>query len=238
MREKLCLALDVDNTTQAERFKQLSSYIGVFKIGSQLFTSEGPKIVEAVQKWGGEVFLDLKFHDIPNTVANAAREVVKLGVFMLNIHAMGGYEMMHSTAQAVREEAEKLKVRRPLVLAVTVLTSINDDILNRELKISSPMENYVFHLAKLAQSAGLDGVVASPKEIKAIREACGESFVILTPGIRPVWSGSPDDQKRTTTPKDAMEMGADYIVIGRPILSATDPVKAAQMVLKELDSLK
>ncbi|RMF88530.1 MAG: orotidine-5'-phosphate decarboxylase, partial [Nitrospinota bacterium] len=211
-KKHLCLALDVDSGQQAvDLATELSPWVGLFKVGSQLFTATGPAIIDRLRQAGGEVFLDLKFHDIPNTVAAAGRIAVRHQVLMFNIHTAGGYRLMATVAEAVREEAERLGLRRPLLLGVTVLTSINADILKEELRVALPLEQYVAHLARLAQQAGLDGVVASPREIGLIRQTCGAHFIILTPGIRPRWSVEPDDQQRVTTPREALEQGSDYI---------------------------
>jgi orotidine-5'-phosphate decarboxylase len=208
--------------------------VGLFKVGSQLFTSEGPKIIEQIIDSGSKVFLDLKYHDIPNTVTNTARVAVRLGVSIFNIHSLGGYEMMAQTVSGAENEAAKLGTSKPLVLGVTILTSITSSVLSTELKIDSLLKDYVVHLSKLAQNAGLDGVVASPHEIALIRQSCGPDFVILTPGIRPAWSSNVHDQKRILTPRDAIRQGADYIVIGRPVIKAPDPAAATQMLLEEL----
>jgi orotidine-5'-phosphate decarboxylase len=237
-QERLVLALDVDNFKKAEELvDKLIDYVGIFKIGNQLFTAEGTKVIKMVQEKGGKVFLDLKFHDIPNTVARAAEVVSKLGVYIFNIHTSGGYEMMKATVEASKKLSFALGISKPLILGVTILTSINQEILEKEIGIKKSLEEQVVHLAKLAETAGLDGVVASPWEIKALRAACGEGFVILTPGIRQA-SKSNDDQKRIMTPQEAIKSGADFIVIGRPITNATDPVKASQEILKEMEEVK
>lgn len=235
MKQKVCLALDVDNSEDALKLvRLLKNYVGVFKIGSHLFTKVGPKIIEDIRELGGEVFLDLKYHDIPNTVANAVRMATRTGVYILNIHASGGCDMMRAAAEAAETEAQKRHIRKPILLAVTVLTSLTDRILSDELRVNHDVLNQVVHFAKLAKSAGIDGCVASPKEILAIRKACGDDFVILTPGIRPVWSTAKDDQRRITTPIEAINSGANFIVIGRPIIKSEDPVKAAKSVINEL----
>lgn len=234
-KTRLCLALDVDELEEAIKIARLlKEYVALFKIGSQLFTKEGPKIVDTIKNIGGEVFLDLKYHDIPNTVANSVRMATRLGVYMLNIHASGGREMMRAAVEAVEEESQKRSLRKPIILAVTVLTSLNDNILSEELRINHDVLSQVIHLARIAQSAGINGCVASPKEILGVREACGQNFIILTPGIRPSWAQRSDDQKRITTPKEASRRGADFIVVGRPILAASDPVEAAEKVLGEI----
>lgn len=235
VRDRVCLALDVDNLREAKRVVSLvKQYVGIFKIGSHLFTKEGPKSIEAIHRLGGKVFLDLKYHDIPNTVAQSARMATQLGVFMFNIHASGGSEMMIAASDAAEDEASKSGLSKPLILAVTVLTSISQSILSAELNVMKSVEDQVIHFAKLAKKARLSGVVASPKEITAIRKACGKKFIILTPGIRPAWSITNDDQKRVTTPREAISAGADYIVVGRPILKASNPTLAAENLLLEI----
>ena len=234
-RERLVLALDVDDFKKADELVgKLSDYVGVFKIGSQLFTAEGAKVVNMVNERGGKVFLDLKFHDIPNTVARAAEVATKLGVYIFNVHTPGGYEMMKAAAEATAKTSQGLGIRKPIILGVTLLTSINQEILEKEIGIKKRLEEQVVHLAKLAKAAGLDGVVASSWEIKEIRKACGEDFVILTPGIRPTGKSS-DDQKRVMTPREAIKLGADFLVIGRPIRDASNPVEAAKEILKEME---
>ncbi len=234
-RERLVLALDVDGLKSAEELvNKLKDYVGIFKVGSQLFTSEGIKVIDMVNQKGGKVFLDLKFHDIPNTVKGAAESATKLGIYMFNIHASGGYEMMKAAADAAREISVKLNIKKPLVLGVTILTSINQKVLEKEIGVNKNVKEHVVHLAKLAKSAGLDGVVASPQEIKGIRAGCGDDFIILTPGVRPAGEEL-NDQKRVMTPKQALEQGADFIVIGRPIRNAKNPVKAAKNILEEME---
>ena len=234
-RERLVLALDVDDFKKAEELVgKLSDYVGVFKIGSQLFTSEGGKVVNMVNDKGGKVFLDLKFHDIPNTVARAAEVATELGVYIFNVHTSGGYEMMKAAAEASKKTSLALGIKKPIILGVTLLTSINQKILEKEIGIKKRLKEQVVHLAKLAKTAGLDGVVASPREIKEIRKACGEDFVILTPGIRPAGKSS-DDQKRVMTPREAVKLGVDFLVIGRPIRNAANPVEAAKEILREME---
>ena len=234
-KERLVLALDVDDFKKAEELVgKLSDYVGVFKIGSQLFTAEGAKVVNMVNKMGGKVFLDLKFHDIPNTVARAAEVATKLGVYIFNVHTSGGYEMMKAATEAAAKTSQDLGIRKPLILGVTLLTSINQEILEKEIGIKKRLEEQVVHLAKLAKAAGFDGVVASSWEIKEIRKACGEDFVILTPGIRPTGKSS-DDQKRVMTPQEAIKLGSDFLVIGRPIRNASNPVEAAKEILRKME---
>jgi orotidine-5'-phosphate decarboxylase len=233
-RDRLIVALDVDTVAQAEDLvDRLRGVVARFKIGSQLFTAAGPPAVEAVMKRGGEVFLDLKYHDIPNTVAGAAREATRLGVFMFNVHASGGAAMMRAAADAAGRAARDLGGRRPLVLAVTVLTSLDRRALQRELGVASSVEGHVLHLAGLARDAGLDGAVASPNEIRGLRTQLGPGFVIVTPGVRPAGAGT-DDQARVATPAEAARAGAHYLVIGRPITAAPDPARAAGLILDEM----
>ena len=233
-RDRLIVALDVDSLAAAERLAgRLEGLVRHFKIGSQLFTAAGPAAVEAVQKRGAEVFLDLKYHDIPNTVAGAAREATRLGVFMFNVHASGGGAMMRAAAEAARAAAKDLARRRPLVIAVTVLTSLDRAALHRELGVTSSVEGHVLHLCQLAREAGLDGNVASPNEVAAVRRSLGPSWVIVTPGVRPAGSAA-DDQSRVATPAAAARAGAHYQVVGRPITAAADPVRAAEAILAEM----
>lgn len=232
-RQRLIFALDVDNLDEARHWVDLlQGQVGVFKIGKQLFTRCGPEVVRLVQEGGADVFLDLKYHDIPNTVAMAGLEALRLGVRMFNVHALGGFEMMARLVAEVDAVCPRGNPGRPLLLAVTILTSSNDETL-RAIGIERPVAEMVPRLAKLAKDAGMDGVVASPREVGLIRAACGKDFAIVTPGVRPSFS-SQDDQKRVMTPGDALRAGADYLVIGRPISAATDPAAAAQMILEEM----
>jgi orotidine-5'-phosphate decarboxylase len=231
-RERLVLALDVDDEQAACGIvSELKDHVGMFKVGHQLFTAFGPDIVRRIISMDGRVFLDLKYHDIPNTVAKAAAEAVKLGVSIFNVHALGGLDMMRAAAESARETAGKQNLPVPLVLAVTVLTSIDDAAIRKELKINRSLRREVTHLARLAQRAGLHGVVASPQEISMLRRAVRGRFVVLTPGVRPAWADR-DDQKRTMTPGEAVAAGADYIVIGRPVLKAKDRKAAVGKILK------
>lgn len=218
-QERVILALDVDSAARAAAFvRKLKGTLTVFKVGSVLFTACGPKVITAVQRSGSNVFLDLKYHDIPNTVAGAVRMATRLGVFMLTVHTCGGKEMLEAAAAAAKEEAHRLKRRKPLIVGVTVLTSD---------KASSGTAAEVVKRARLAKACGLDGVVCSVQEAAAVRKACGKGFVIVTPGIRPA-GGDLGDQKRVATPQSALAAGADYLVVGRPILEAKDPVRAVK----------
>jgi orotidine-5'-phosphate decarboxylase len=231
LKDKLIVALDVPTLEAAVGLvRQLSGVVSWFKVGLELFTSEGPRAFREVFDAGAQsIFFDSKFHDIPNTVAGAARAATRHGVTMFNVHALGGVEMMHAALEAA-EQARG--ANRPKVIGVTMLTSIDQQTMNRELCISGAVETNVVHLARLAQRAELDGVVCSPQEIAAVRAACGDSFLIVTPGVRPAWAAK-GDQRRVMTPAEAVAAGADYIVVGRPITHAPNPVEAAEQVLSE-----
>lgn len=236
-KERIIVALDVDTPARAKRLvKNLSGDVGMFKIGMQLFNSAGPEIVRELKNSGNEIFLDLKLHDIPNTVAKASRVLTRLGVNIFNVHAGGGRAMMSAAAEATRDEASGLGIKPPLVVAVTVLTSLDRDALNNEVGIPGDVGERVIQWARMSQEAGLDGVVASPKEVKAIREACGPDFVVITPGIRPAGAAS-DDQKRIMTPLEAVREGSTYLVIGRPITGAESPAEAARGIGEEIMGL-
>jgi len=230
-REKVLVALDVESTAEALRLADtLRGSVGGFKIGSRLFTSEGPMMVRTLTERGERVFLDLKFHDIPNTVATAVAAATELGAWMINVHASGGTAMMRAAHEAAHEAAAKRKSTPPLVIAVTVLTSMNQAAL-RETGIVIDLQDQVLRLAELTKEAGLDGVVASPRETQAIRSRCGIGFTIVTPGIRGgTAAASKDDQARTMTPVEAIAAGASYLVVGRPIIAAPDPVAAARAI--------
>jgi orotidine-5'-phosphate decarboxylase len=233
VRERLIVALDLDNLEEVKHMvRLLVPEIGMFKVGKQLFTYAGPQAVRLIQELGGEIFLDLKFHDIPNTVAKAAIEATRLGVKMFNVHASGSLEMMRTTVREVRRICRQEKRRQPIMLAVTVLTSLNQDDLKR-VGVDGKVTDQVVRLALLTKEAGMDGVVASPHEVADIRSACGRRFVIVTPGIRPV-QAERNDQQRVMTPAGAIAAGVDYIVVGRPILEAQDPVAAAREIVAEM----
>ena len=230
MKEKICLALDVSSRKEAmDLVRPLRDLTGMFKVGMQLFTAEGPSLIREIIGVGGKVFLDLKFHDIPNTVKSAAVEAARLGVSMMTIHTTGGTGMMQAVA---RDLHEKFGTAKPLVVGVTVLTSLDDKALG-DMGIASGMDTQVVRMAKLAESSGLDGVVCSPREIQMIRAALRQDFKIVTPGIR--MSGqSVDDQQRTATPREAITSGADYIVVGRAVTHAPDPRSALETLLQGL----
>lgn len=231
---KICLALDVDSLADVSfLISELKNSVPIFKIGLQLYCKFGNKVVEKVKKAGVQVFLDLKFLDIPNTVANACRVVTNMGIDIINIHAIGGLEMMQAARNAVQEEAQKKGIQPPKLIAVTILTSIDRMILNKEMRISGDINKQVLHLAKLAQKAALDGVVASPLETKLIRDCCGENFLIVTPGIRPAFTLK-EDQKRIMTPRQAVAEGSNILVIGRPLYASNNPRQAAEEIQKEI----
>lgn len=232
-KEKIIFALDVEHFTEAQQWVNLlKGHVGMFKVGKQLFTHAGPKVVDMVRQKGQKAFLDLKFHDIPNTVAKAGEEATKLEVAMYNLHALGGFEMMKRTVEASRAVAKTLGTPRPIILAVTILTSMDEDSL-KEVGVQGPILEEVGRLAALAMKAGVDGVVASPQEIGMIRERCGKKFLIVTPGIR-LPSDKKDDQKRTLSPREAISAGADYLVIGRPIKEAKDPLETVQKIVEDI----
>jgi orotidine-5'-phosphate decarboxylase len=232
---RILIALDVSTLAEATALAdRLRGQVGGFKIGKQLFTAVGPEVVRALVSRGDRVFLDLKFHDIPNTVAGAVSAAADLGVWMLNVHASGGAAMMEAARQAADRSAARHGGAKPLVIAVTVLTSLDEDSLKAVGIDRDPLDLAV-RLALIAQTAGLDGVVASPRETAAIRQACGPGFVIVTPGIR---GGSavagPDDQQRTMTPAGAVAAGSSYLVVGRPITGAPDPREAARKINEDV----
>ena len=236
--ERIVVALDVESGTEAlSLVDSLRGRVGMFKVGKQLFTAEGPALVREIVRRGERVFLDLKYHDIPATVAKASVEAARLGVTILNVHASGGREMLRTTSAAVAEFCARERVERPSILAVTVLTSLDDEAL-AETGVSETAAEHVVRLARLARDCGLDGVVASPLEIEVIRrEVAPKNFIVLTPGIRPAGAAR-GDQKRVMTPADAIAAGSDYLVIGRPITAAPDPVAAAESIIGELEAAR
>lgn len=233
-REKIILALDLSDGDYAlELVDRFSEHIEMFKVGLELFTSAGPAVVRGIHDRGKKVFLDLKFHDIPNTVSRAAVAATRLGVYMFNLHVSSGFEAMQKCRESVVQTCLKEDLPRPKILGVTVLTSLAQNTLKEEFGIQHSLRTHVRHLSASALKAGLDGVVASGHEVSMIRNHCGKEFLIATPGIRASWQ-PPDDQKRTMTPRQAVREGADYLIIGRSILSQQDPLKALELITVEM----
>ena len=233
IRHRLIFALDVGRLEEAEHLVALlAPEIGIFKIGKQLFLHTGPDVIRMVHRHQRHVFLDLKFHDIPHTVAKAGVEAARLGVRFFDLHASGSLEMMARTQTEVTRVCRREGIRRPKILAVTVLTSLGKSDLRR-VGVADEVENQVVRLARLARKAGMDGVVASPLEVARIRRHGGRGFLIVTPGVRPA-TAAPDDQKRVMTPGEAMRAGADYLVVGRPIRDAADPLALAREVVADM----
>ena len=233
-QNQLIVALDVGNLTAANQLvTTLSDEVTWFKIGKELFTAVGPTSVKLLLEAKKNIFLDLKFHDIPNTVAGAVGSATKIGANLINMHASGGLEMMRAAAEVAEKQASELGIPKPTLLGVTLLTSIDEMTFQRDFGTRRKLKDQVAYLAELSQRAGLDGVVASPLEIGLIRKVCGDDFVIVTPGVRPAWAAS-NDQQRVMTPAEAIDAGADYIVVGRPITAADNPRKAARTILQEI----
>jgi len=230
---KVIVALDFDDCSRAlSLVDDLKGIINHFKVGLELFSRCGMGIVREIKERGCEVFLDLKYFDIPNTVKSAARVAIESGVWMYNVHSLGGCEFLKEIAEFNAEYSEKLGVRRPILVGVTVLTSIDGEDL-KSVGINLSVEEAVLRLAELSKKAGLDGVVCSAREVELIKEKLGKDFIVVTPGIRPLWAEK-NDQKRVVTPRDAFKMGTDCIVVGRPITKAQDPVESAKRILSEL----
>ncbi len=237
-KKRIIVPLDVSTEKEAlELVDSLREHVGMFKIGLELLHSVGHSIVQKIISIGGSIFLDGKFMDIPNTVAGAAKAVTRLSVRMFNVHTLGGLEMMRSAVQATNEVATALKISRPLVLGVTILTSIDEESMREQLKIPGSLEAQVIHLATLAERAGLDGIIASGREIGAIRRSVSRQMLVVTPGVRPKWAAA-QDQRRVTTPVEAILEGASYLVIGRPITQPPrhigSPVDAARIISDEI----
>ncbi|MDD3237932.1 MAG: orotidine-5'-phosphate decarboxylase [Candidatus Gastranaerophilales bacterium] len=234
-KDRIILALDVDTLEEVEKYTvMLKDYVGYFKVGLQLYTSCGYKAIELIKEHGGKVYFDGKFHDIPNTVAKASVNLLKRGIDFFNINASGGSKMISTTVKLCRETAKKLDLPVPTILGVTLLSSFGQRTLTEELNVNENIDEYVTHIAKIAKEAGISGVIASATEAKRIRQEIGEDFMIMCPAIRPTWSVV-NDQIRVVSPSDAIEAGVDYMVIGRPITSADDPVAAAKLIINEIE---
>ncbi len=232
--EKIIVALDVEKEEEAYALvRHLAPPLNYFKVGMRLYMACGPRIVTGLKKMGVKVFLDLKFHDIPQTVASAGEVVTRLGADLFNIHLSGGSDMVRATVEKVRETAEKENIPLPRVVGVTVLSSFNEKILRDEAGIGKSLEKHVVDLALVGKENGLDGVVASPREAALIRKKCGDDYLIVTAGVRPLWAGL-NDQLRVLTPRQALEAGANYLVIGRPIIENESPRDAAEKILAEM----
>ena len=238
-RDRLILAVDTSSIEEARRMHdELREHVGIFKIGLQLLTRYGPEALKDFQAAGSKIFLDAKFHDIPNTVAKASQEATLPAVAMFTIHATGGTAMMRAAVEGSAQQAIKLDLPKPTILAVSVLTSISQAVLNSELQVSGSVQDHVVHLAKLAVESGIGGLVASPEELKLLRHSLAQlnkSLTIVTPGVRPSWAEA-NDQSRFTTPSEAIANGADFLVVGRPISQAKSPKEAAQRVCEEIES--
>ena len=237
-KDKLIVALDVDVAEAKRLVEQLKDIVGMFKVGSQLFTKTGPDLVRTIIEHGNKVFLDLKFHDIPHQVAGSSKSAAELGVSLFTLHASGGTEMMRRAVDAVLEVSTRTGRERSKILAVSVLTSIDDSTL-AEIGVAGSSADTVQRLVRLAQEAGVDGCVSSPQETASIKATARSGFLVVNPGIRPASgpkTGTNDDQKRIDTPGSAILAGADYLVVGRPITSAADPVESARQIVAEIDS--
>jgi len=233
LSEKIIVALDVGNKKEALSLVSKLKDAQLFKVGMELFTAEGPGLLEEIAGQGKKVFLDLKYHDIPNTVAGAVRSATKHRVHMLTLHTSGGKEMLARAAEAAAQEAASHGTSRPYLLGVTVLTSLKEGEL-KDIGIPASVDVQVLRLASLAKESGLDGVVSSPREIEIIKKECGKDFLVVTPGIRPAWAAA-QDQKRVMTPAEAVAKGADYLVIGRPITGAPSPQEAFLKIVREIE---
>lgn len=234
-KERIILALDVDTIEDVEKYVTLlKDYVGFFKVGLQLFTSCGFDAVKKVKELGGNVFFDGKFHDIPNTVSKASVNLLKHGVTFFDIHISGGSKMLCNTVELVKQTAKSNNMPTPTILGVTLLSSFGQRTLTEELNVKMNIDEYVEYLAKIAKDSGIDGVMASASEAKRIRQEFGDDFIILCPAIRPTWSVV-NDQVRVVTPTDAIKAGVDFMVIGRPVISADDPVAAIKLIIDEIE---
>lgn len=235
IKEKIVLALDVETIEEAKKLTdELAPYVGTFKVGLQLFCGYGLEIVNYILSKNSNFFLDVKLHDIPNTVQKASENVILRGANFFNVHCTGGLEMMKAARKGADIAAEKLNKKPPLILGVTMLTSISQDVFDKEFEIDKNVSSFAIRLARLAKEAGLDGVVASPLEVENIKKELGDDFKVLCPGIRPKWSLT-NDQKRIATPSEAIKRGADFIVLGRAVTQAENKKEAMEMIYKEIE---
>lgn len=235
-KDRLILAVDAPSSDEARRIiDELYEYVGVFKVGLEMLMNEGPQVLSLFKERGLKVFFDGKFLDIPNTVAKATEAVSAAGVQMFTVHATGGRKMLQACAKASRAAAAAAGHREPISLGVTVLTSLDQNALNYELRVSGKVAEQVVHLAQICKESGIAGLVASPEEIAALRSAVGKDMVLVTPGVRPSWAEA-NDQSRVKTPRDAITDGADYLVVGRPIMNAANRQDAAKRILEEIES--
>ncbi|MCX6013229.1 MAG: orotidine-5'-phosphate decarboxylase [Chloroflexi bacterium] len=240
-RQRIIVPLDVSSEKEAlDLVATLRDYAGYFKVGLELLTSVGTNIIAKIHKLGGQVFYDGKFNDIPNTVGGASRAVTRLGVAMFTVHSLGGFNMMKQSVESTRAESQITGIKSPLVLAVTILTSIDQGMMNKEMGITGTVDQQVVHLAKLAERAGVDAVVASPQEIEILRNSLSSKTLIITPGVRPLWAEA-NDQKRVMTPAEAISRGAHALVIGRPIIKPPvkvgSPADAIKLIAEEIASV-
>ena len=234
-KDRIIISLDVENHSQAEKLvKELKDYVGIFKVGLHLFTAEGPKVTQMIINEGAQVYFDVKFHDIPNTVSKAGISLIDQGINFFSIHTSGGSKMIKACVEATNNRAKELNTDPPIILGETILTSIGQKTLVNELGVQSNTLDHCMRLAAIAKDSGLNGIVASACEAKRVRKEFGEDFIILTPAIRPTWSKI-DDQMRVLTPKEAIEAGSDYLLIGRPVTLSKDPVSAVKLIIDEIE---
>ena len=234
-KDRIVLALDVDTLEEVEQIvKELKDYVGFFKVGLQLIASTGFDSIDIIKNNGGKVFLDSKFHDIPNTVANASVNLLRKGVDFFNLHIQGGSKMISSTVKLTREYAKKNNIEQPTILGVTLLSSFGQKTLTEELNVNLNIDDYVANLTKIAINSGINGVVASSIEAKEIRKTLDDDFIIMCPAVRPTWS-CVNDQIRVLTPKAAINYGVDYLIVGRPIICAENRIVAANLIIDEIE---
>ena len=234
-KDRIVLALDVDTLEEVEEIvKELKDYVGFFKVGLQLITSSGFDSIDIIKNNGGKVFLDSKFHDIPNTVAKASVNLLRKGVDFFNIHIQGGSKMISSTVKLTREFAKRNNIEQPTILGVTLLSSFGQKTLTEELNVNLNIDEYVANLTKIAINSGINGVVASSIEAKEIRKTLNDDFIIMCPAVRPTWS-CVNDQIRVLTPKTAIDYGVDYLIVGRPVICAENRIAAVNLIIDEIE---